>query len=69
MNRKQTIFLILALVFCGSGLHSLIIFLTDPNLNYIYGVTSIWLLIPGSVLLLAAFESKIRFSSTDSVKT
>ena len=41
----------------------------DPDLNFTYGFISIGLLIPGSVLILAAFESKIRFSSNDSVKT
>jgi len=69
MNREKTISFILALVFCFSGLHSLIIFLTDPNLHFIYGFISMGLLIPGSVLLLATFHSKIRFSANESVKT
>ena len=67
MNNRQTVFFILALLFCGLGLYSLIIFLTDPDLNFTYGFISMGLLIPGSVLILAAFESKIRFSSNDSV--
>jgi hypothetical protein len=69
MNRRQTVLLILSLLFCGLGLHSLILFLTDPDLNFIYGFISIGLLIPGSVLLLATFESKIRFSLKNSLKT
>ncbi|MFX1283411.1 MAG: hypothetical protein ACFFB5_07140 [Promethearchaeota archaeon] len=69
MSRKFLIFLILALLFCGLGLHSLILFLIDPELNFIYGFISMGLLIPGSILFLAAFESKIGFLSNDSVKT
>jgi len=69
MTRKEIAFLMFALIFLASGLHSLIIFLIDPELEFIYGFVSMGLLIPGFVLLLAAFESKIRFSSNDSVNT
>lgn len=69
MNREETIFLILALIFWIFGLHAMITFLNDPKLDFIYGFFSIGLLIPGSVLLLAAFHSKITFLSNDLEKT
>jgi hypothetical protein len=69
MNREKTIFLLLTLIFWFFGLHALITFLSDLKLNFIYGFFSIGLLIPGSVLLLAAFQSKIKFPSNDSERT
>ena len=69
MNREEIIFLILALIFWIFGLYAMITFLSDPKLNFIHGFFSIGLLIPGSVLLLAAFHSKMKFLSNDSEKT
>jgi hypothetical protein len=69
MNRVEIIFLLLALIFWLLGLHALMTFLNDLQHNTIYGSLSIWLLIPGAVLLLAAFQSKIKSPSADSEKT
>jgi hypothetical protein len=69
MNFEKIIFLLLALIFWFFGLHALITFLSDLKLNVVYGFFSIGLLLPGSVLLLAAFQSKIKFLSNDSERT
>ncbi|MFX0208127.1 MAG: hypothetical protein ACFFDT_19230 [Candidatus Hodarchaeota archaeon] len=69
MNRVEIIFLLLALIFWLLGLQSLITFLNDLQQNTMYGLFSIWLLVPGAVLLLAAFQSKIKSPSADSEKT
>ena len=60
MDREKAVFFILALIFCIFGIHALITFLNNPEVNFIYAFFSIGLLIPGSVLLLAAFHSKIK---------
>ncbi|MFW9777698.1 MAG: hypothetical protein ACFFE8_02510 [Candidatus Heimdallarchaeota archaeon] len=69
MNRQEYIFLALAIMFWAFGVHALLIFLTDISVNTIYGVTSMLLLIPGAVLLLAAFQSRILVSPKDPVET
>jgi hypothetical protein len=65
MNRNEKIYLALACIFTLSGFLSLLTILIDPQNSFIYGTLSMWLLIPGGVLFLAAFQSKIKISEND----
>jgi hypothetical protein len=65
MNRNKKVYFILACIFALLGLHALVIFLSDVQTFFIYGLLSIWLLLPGAVLFLAAFQSKIKISTND----
>ena len=65
MNRNEKIFALFAGLFSFFGVTTLVIFLFDSQNSLIYGILSIWLLIPGAVLFLAAFQSKIEISNKD----
>ena len=67
MNRNEKIYFILACIFTLLGLHALVTFLSDAQTFLIYGIFSIWLLLPGGVLFLAAFQSKIKISTRDPI--
>jgi hypothetical protein len=65
MNRNEKIYFILACILTLLGLLALITFLSDAHTFFIYGILSIWLLLPGGILFLAAFQSKIKISTKD----
>lgn len=65
MNRNEKIYFILACIFALLGTQALVTFLSDVETLFIYGIFSIWLLLPGVVLFLAAFQSKIKISTND----
>ncbi|MHA2030486.1 MAG: hypothetical protein ACW99Q_13935 [Candidatus Kariarchaeaceae archaeon] len=65
MNRNEKIYFILACILTLLGLHALITFVSDAQSFFIYGILSIWLLLPGGILYLAAFQSKIKISTKD----
>jgi len=65
MNRNEKGYFILACIFSLLGLHALVTFLSDVQAFFIYGLLSIWLLLPGAVLFLAAFQSKIKISTNN----
>ncbi len=67
MNRNEKIYFMLASIFTLLGLHALVTFLSDAQTFFIYGILSIWLLLPGGVLFLAAFQSKIKISTKDPI--
>ncbi|MHA2052003.1 MAG: hypothetical protein ACXAB2_00445 [Candidatus Hodarchaeales archaeon] len=67
MNRNEKIYFVLAGIFTLLGLGALVTFTSDPQTNFIYGVLSIWLFVPGGVLFLAAFQSKIMTQSKDPI--
>jgi hypothetical protein len=63
MNRNEKVYALFAALLTFFGVTSLIAFLFDSQNSFIYGILSIWLLIPGAVLFLAAFQSKIKLST------
>ncbi len=65
MNRNEKIYALFAGIFSLFGVTSLVMFLFGSQNSLVYGIISIWLLIPGGVLFLAAFQSKINISSKD----
>jgi hypothetical protein len=67
MNRNEKIYALFAGLFSLFGVTSLVMFLLDPQNYLIYGILSIWLLISGTVLFLAAFQSKIKISTKDPI--
>jgi hypothetical protein len=66
MNRNEKIYFILACIFTLLGIHALVTSLSDGQASSIYEFLSIWLLLPGVVLYLAAFQSKIKISTNNS---
>lgn len=65
MNRNEKAYFILACVFFLLGFLALWTFFSDSQSYFLYGFISIWLLLPGGVLLLAAFQSKIKIGTND----
>ena len=65
MNRNEKVYTLFAGLFSFLGTISFASFLTDYQNSLIYGILSIWLFIPGTVLFLAAFQSKIKISAKD----
>ncbi|MHA2330181.1 MAG: hypothetical protein ACXACR_16810, partial [Candidatus Hodarchaeales archaeon] len=61
----EKVYFILACIFALVGLHTLVTFLSDVQTFFIYGLLSIWLLLPGAVLFLTAFQSKIKISTNN----
>ncbi len=65
MNRYEITYFMLACIFFLFGLLALLSFLSDSQTYFLYGYISMGLLIPGGVLLLAAFQSKIKIGTND----